>query len=174
MPRKFVSFRSIGAAGKFHLAASFWISALLSICHITDVSAMVPAAPSSIYSASTEIGGRLTPAGYCREGYECGGRDAPPSPQYHARGSEYEEHYDKGWYARPERHERHVETECEEEYEVVEVLPIPEPYHYDPHRGYSCGVRCWYKRLTSGYCGRGCEYYLYRIGRSRGGCIARH
>ena len=29
-----------------------------------------------------------------------------------------------------------------------------------------CGIRCWYWRLRHGYCGPGCEYYGYRLGRS--------
>jgi hypothetical protein len=173
MPGKIASFRSIRAQGIFHVVAGFWFSVLLSICHITDVSAMIPATPDAILSAKTENGARYSPVRYCEEGYECG---------EHERATEYHEpeireedsHYDKGWYTRPERRDRYVETECEGDYEIVEVLPVPEPYDYDPYRGYGCGVRCWYKRLTSGYCGRGCEYYLYRTGRSRHGCRSGH
>lgn len=163
MPGKIASFRSIRAKGLFPVAAGFWFSLLLSICHITDVSAMIPAAPEAIAAAEAQNGARYSPVGYCEEGYECGEQviveeDVP---------------YDKGWYARPERREHYVETECEKNYEVVEV-PVPEPYSYDPYRDFRCGVRCWYKRLTSGYCGRGCEYYLYRIGRSRHACNSGH
>lgn len=172
MPRNSISFRSISPARHCHLAAGFWISVLLSICHITDVSAMVPVAPASILSNSTDIGPRHMQAGYCEGDYDC---EAPgKSAQYHAPGGEYDQHYDKGWYAKPDRTERHVTTDCVEEYEVVEVLPIPEPYDYNPHSDYRCGVRCWYRRLTSGYCGRGCEYYLYRVGKSRQNCSGRH
>lgn len=173
MPGKTASFRSIRARAIFHVAAGFWFSVLLSICHITDVSAMIPAAPDAILSAKAQNGVLFSPARYCEEGYECG------EPE---RGTEYREriivdedvHYERGWYTRPEPRERYIETECEKDYEVVEVLPVPEPYYYDPYRGYTCGVRCWYKRLTSGYCGRGCEYYLYRTGRSRPTCRSGH
>ncbi|MDX2265953.1 MAG: hypothetical protein NW215_13410 [Hyphomicrobiales bacterium] len=26
----------------------------------------------------------------------------------------------------------------------------------------TCGAGCWYRRLKDGYCGHGCDYYLYR------------
>lgn len=26
-----------------------------------------------------------------------------------------------------------------------------------------CGVKCWYARLRAGYCGRGCDYYRFRM-----------
>lgn len=164
MPGRTASFKSRGSA-IFQVAAGFWFSVLLSICHITDVSAMTPAAPNAILSAKAQNGAVLTPAGYCGDGYECGEERVEKRREHVIVEEEIHEH--KGWYARPERY---VETECEKNYEIVEVLPEPEPYHYDPYRGYACGVRCWYKRLTSGYCGRGCEYYLYRIGRSRPSC----
>jgi len=171
MPRKFVSFRSISASS-IHLFASFWISVLLSICHITDVSAMIPATPAAILSTKIDIGARHVPVGYCQDGYEC--PDQEPPAQYHSRVDRYDEDYDNGWYARPDPREPHIVTECDDDYEVVEVLPVPEPYYYDPYRHSPCGVRCWYKRLTSGYCGRGCEYYLYRIGKPRRTCHSRH
>jgi hypothetical protein len=162
MPGKIASFRSIRAKAIFHVAGGFWFSALLSICHITDVSAMIPAAPDAILSAKAQSGARYSPVRYCEEGYECGEREVRE-----------EIHYDKGWYTQPERRDHYVETDCERDYEIIEV-PVPEPYFYDPYREYTCGVRCWYKRLTSGYCGRGCEYYLYRTGRSRHACNSRH
>lgn len=34
-----------------------------------------------------------------------------------------------------------------------------EPVYWDDH----CGVRCWYQRLRAGYCGRGCDYYRFRL-----------
>lgn len=172
MPRKFVSFRSIGPSGTSHLAAGFWITVLLSICHITDVNATMPGVQPAPLTAKTDGGARFMPVRYCEDGYECGDRD--PAPQYHARGDGYDDHYDKGWYTRPDRYESDAETECEDGYEIVEVRPRPEAYDYDPYYGYTCGVRCWYKRLTSGYCGRGCEYYLYRLGKTRTACRSRH
>lgn len=172
MPREFTSFRSIGTQGAFHLAASFWISVLLSICHITDVNAMIPAVPKLNQSIKIEAGPRHMHAGYCEDGYACGEQEPPV--QYHARNDTYDDRYDKGWYARPERNRAHTVTECEEGYEIVEVYPVPEPYHSEPYRNERCGVRCWYRRLTSGYCGRGCEYYLYRLHKSRWACRSRY
>jgi hypothetical protein len=26
-----------------------------------------------------------------------------------------------------------------------------------------CGIKCWYQRLRAGYCGRGCDYYRFRM-----------
>lgn len=145
MPRKFLSFRSIGAQGAFPLVASFWISVLLSICHITDVNAMIPTVPKLNQTIKTGTPLRTMPAAY-----------------------------KNGWYAEPIRDKSHFVAECEEGYEIVEVHPVPEPYYYDPRRQYPCGVRCWYHRLTSGYCGRGCEYYLYRLGKTRPTCRRRY
>ena len=172
MPRKFASFRSIGTQGTFHLVASFWISALLSICHITNVNAMIPAVSASILSTKIEVGARHTPAAYCRSGYDC--RKPAPTVQHHARNDPYDGQHDNGWYEQPVHSEPHIVTECEEGYEIVEVHPLPTPYHYDPYRRDPCGVRCWYRRLTSGYCGHGCEYYLYRIGKTRPTCRRRY
>lgn len=172
MPGKIASFRSIRAKNVFHVAAGFWFSVLLSICHITDVSAMIPASPGAILSAKAQHGALHSPARYCGDGYECGEHER--GEEYRVRDSRDEAHYERGWYTRPDRRDHYAEIECEEDYEIVEVLPAPEPYYYDPYRGYTCGVRCWYKRLTSGYCGRGCEYYLYRLGKSRHACRSRH
>lgn len=67
-----------------------------------------------------------------------------------------------------------VEVPCEE-------TPLPRVYTYraDPPGGYVerrgyveeevarderfCGVRCWYQRIREGHCGRGCDYYMFRL-----------
>jgi hypothetical protein len=50
---------------------------------------------------------------------------------------------------------------CEEEDRVRRAY-APPPYD---GRGYDewCGIRCWYHRLRAGYCGRGCDYYRFRM-----------
>ena len=37
-----------------------------------------------------------------------------------------------------------------------------------------CGVRCWYKRLRAGYCGRGCDYYRFRMTEFPAGPLGRN
>ncbi|MGB0084379.1 MAG: hypothetical protein WBP94_03245, partial [Rhodomicrobiaceae bacterium] len=42
--------------------------------------------------------------------------------------------------------------------------PPPPPAEYgEPVWERWCGVRCWYRRLRAGYCGRGCDYYRFRL-----------
>jgi hypothetical protein len=68
-----------------------------------------------------------------------------------------------------------IEVPCE-----AEQRPLPRVYTYraDPPGGYVerrayedevvreesyCGVRCWYRRIREGHCGRGCDYYMFRL-----------
>ncbi len=37
-----------------------------------------------------------------------------------------------------------------------------------------CGVKCWYWRLRAGYCGRGCDYYRFRMTQFREGPLGPH
>jgi hypothetical protein len=46
-------------------------------------------------------------------------------------------------------------------YTVAPVAPPPAVDQY----GELCGVKCWYNRLREGYCGRGCDYYRFRMTR---------
>jgi hypothetical protein len=52
----------------------------------------------------------------------------------------------------------------------------PEPYHpYDAETVKEwCGIGCWYRRLTSGYCGRGCDYYFYRLNKFPEGTLPKY
>jgi hypothetical protein len=38
------------------------------------------------------------------------------------------------------------------------LLPRSEKVYDEP-----CGIKCWYDRLRAGYCGRGCDYYRFRM-----------
>jgi hypothetical protein len=55
---------------------------------------------------------------------------------------------------------------------VRDALPPREPY-MDYDEDY-CGVRCWYRRLKAGYCGRGCDYYSYRLDAYPTGSLRRY
>ncbi len=174
MARHSKIFTQIPARGSAHLAAAFWISVLLSICHITEAGAMSGARLAYIAEAGLSAPAiRLTPIQVAgrpcgREWSDCeeDGRRA-----YHGRAAQ------AAYRApRPARYDRRHPPEaiiCEEGFvydPAFDALPAPEPYHYDPDRRYECGVRCWYKRLTTGYCGRGCDYYRFRTGKKRLAC----
>jgi len=45
------------------------------------------------------------------------------------------------------------------------TAPLRSPETFDE----PCGIRCWYKRLRAGYCGRGCDYYRFRMTQFPGG-----
>jgi hypothetical protein len=55
-----------------------------------------------------------------------------------------------------ERYAAHTEV-------VIERPVIRETYRSVETYDEPCGVRCWYKRLRAGYCGRGCDYYRFRM-----------
>ncbi len=58
----------------------------------------------------------------------------------------------------PERYERHAYAGA-----PGEPAPPPPPGYGGPPWEEWCGVRCWYRRLRAGYCGRGCDYYRFRM-----------
>lgn len=110
-------------------------------------------------------------AGYCPDGsYGCSSHERSPAPSRDAYASHLAP--PQGAY---EAHEPPPLPPCQATRSVSHVPPFDRPIARDlhpdrlrAHRLYdedSCGVRCWYRRLTTGYCGRGCDYYIYRAHR---------
>ena len=74
-------------------------------------------------------------------------------------------------YLHEERTVIHAKPDCVEEPHAVHTYAVHEPAVRDPilrdrpAETYEepCGIRCWYKRLRAGYCGRGCDYYRFRM-----------
>ena len=60
-----------------------------------------------------------------------------------------------------------AKLDCVEEHSVVRTHTVRDttinrsPITYEE----PCGVKCWYARLREGYCGRGCDYYRFRMTR---------
>jgi hypothetical protein len=44
------------------------------------------------------------------------------------------------------------------------IAPVVAPPAVD-YYGEPCWIKCWYNRLREGYCGRGCDYYRFRMTR---------
>lgn len=61
----------------------------------------------------------------------------------------------------------HAKPDCAEEHPVVQTNAVQETGVHRSPETYEepCGVRCWYARLRAGYCGRGCDYYRFRMTR---------
>jgi hypothetical protein len=75
------------------------------------------------------------------------------------------------WEPVPERHAVPYEPPAYEEPCLEDRRPArtyvyhapPPPRDYPVYEGDWCGIRCWYRRLRAGYCGRGCDYYRFRL-----------
>ncbi len=107
-------------------------------------------------------------AGYCPDG-RAGCPDYEPEPQYAPP-------IGAGHWSQPQEPESNRASNAEPCEEKKYAAHVFEPY---PARGSHyrkvakpvyeeelkdwCGVRCWFRRLRSGYCGRGCDYYLFRL-----------
>jgi hypothetical protein len=116
-------------------------------------------------SIGADAGTLLLRAGLCADGsYDC--PDYVPARDYPPR-----DHANR--WAPPPGHyepEGHYEEQppCEEPepryaaHSFVEHVDPP-PHLHEGDWDALCGVRCWYRRLRAGYCGRGCDYYRYRL-----------
>jgi hypothetical protein len=137
-------------------------SVLLTLCAVAiqtaGANALTATAPVAGLEAAATTGNSAAVllAAYCDRGRPC------PDDEPEARPS------------RPYKVGPPVEVPCDE-------APLPRAYTYraDPPQGYverrayeeedvvrderSCGIRCWYRRIREGYCGRGCDYYLFRL-----------
>jgi hypothetical protein len=136
--------------------------------------------PASLIGAAgqainSNAGALLLRTGLCADGsYDC--PDYPP-----ARARARHDHAYR-WAPPPGHHEPEGyrdEPPCEERksryaaHRFVEHVEPP-PYLYEGEWDALCGVRCWYKRLRAGYCGRGCDYYRYRLNDHPEGTLYAH
>jgi hypothetical protein len=78
------------------------------------------------------------------------------------------------WEAEPEpepyvRRERPATEDCVEQERYAAHSYVPRDRRVTRRLDESvddddfCGIRCWYRRLRNGYCGRGCDYYRFRL-----------
>jgi hypothetical protein len=95
----------------------------------------------------------VTPVSGCRGGHDCAADpaehrwepEARPIPDVPCERAEYRPRvYAYAYRTEPEPviRERTFIEEGDDEY---------------------CGVRCWYRRIRQGHCGRGCDYYQFRL-----------
>ncbi|HEY7646495.1 MAG TPA: hypothetical protein VH858_15755 [Hyphomicrobiales bacterium] len=130
--------------------------------------ALPGAVPAAALERTAEAGAGLPvirTAG-CRDGGSPCLDDGPP-PYEPPRGRV------SRWEPAPERHGGPYEPAVQEEpcledrrpsRNYVYHAPAPPPLRgYEGYEERWCGVRCWYRRLREGYCGRGCDYYRFRL-----------
>lgn len=104
-------------------------------------------------------------AGLCAE-------DGEPCPAYEPSPYATRPAPTRRWEPEPapyryeERAVIHAKPDCVEERYAAHTYAVREPAV--PRRSEEtyeepCGIKCWYKRLRAGYCGRGCDYYRFRM-----------
>jgi hypothetical protein len=106
----------------------------------------------------------------CDQGEPCGGYD--PGPYVHARQWEPE----PAPYVHEERPVVRIQPDCEEERYAERARVVrqrPRERHSGEVYEEACGIKCWYNRLHAGYCGRGCDYYRFRMTEFREGKLGR-
>ena len=98
-------------------------------------------------------------AGLCTE-------DDEPCPAYEPNPNKTRPVHARRWEPEPYRYEERAvippKPDCVEERYAAHTHAVREiavPRHSEETYEEPCGIRCWYKRLRAGYCGRGCDYY---------------
>jgi hypothetical protein len=119
-------------------------------------------------------GAPLVRAGLCPQGEPCKVHQEPS----------YEPHKGRPRDWRPAAHgvayeteppTVYIEEECAEERpRARRYVAHPPPVYEGPGWHEYCGIRCWYRRLREGYCGRGCEYYFFRLTEFPEGKLSRY
>ena len=108
--------------------------------------------------------------------------DGAPCPGYEPRQYAPEPIHARHWepepppYVREERPVARVNPDCVEERYAARSHFVREarvPRNPDDVYEEPCGIKCWYKRLRRGYCGRGCDYYRFRMNEFREGKLGR-
>lgn len=130
---------------------------------------------------SVSTGGPGAYAGLCPDGRP-GCPDHRPDPQYALPAQAYTAPDAPPRYYQPAASE--TLPPCDEKQYAAYGFQqyAPKPYEApEPHGPYVtetvkewCGVGCWYRRLTSGFCGRGCDYYLYRLNKFPEGTLPKY
>jgi hypothetical protein len=134
-----------------------WRLVVLTLCALVIQTGAANALNAAFAIPAQQDAGPVAaqPAAYCERGRPCPEEEEAPS--------------------RPYKVGPPVEVPCE-----AEERPLPRIYTYraDPPGGYVerrayedevvreesyCGVRCWYRRIREGHCGRGCDYYMFRL-----------
>jgi hypothetical protein len=109
-------------------------------------------------------------AGFCED-------DGGPCPAYDPGPYAAQPHRARRWEPAPEPsvEERtivHAKPDCVEEHYAAHPYAGGRPTvppHSEEVYDESCGVKCWYRKLRDGYCGRGCDYYRFRMTEFREG-----
>jgi hypothetical protein len=98
------------------------------------------------------------------------GENGEPCPAYEPSPYAARPAHASRWEPEPYLHEEkavvHAKPDCVEERYAARAYPVHETaVTYRSAETYEepCGIRCWYKRLRAGYCGRGCDYYRFRM-----------
>jgi hypothetical protein len=150
-----------------HVFRQALISAVCAACLSAASAAAAPyAQPGQAYQSGHEWAAQpLIRAGLCPDGQPC-------PPGYEPSPYADPPVYARNWKPEPapypyEGPAPHAKPDCpEERYAVHGPVVAHEPRalrrsketYEEP-----CGIRCWYARLRAGYCGRGCDYYRFRM-----------
>lgn len=134
---------------------SVWLLGMAAIMLLQVAGAGAVPGPGA-YAAANAAGLPLLQVRQCADGRPCPDYVDAPVPR------EYPVGYDRD----PPPYPPQDHEDCIEDPHAARLYPVrtpPAPYYGDPMREEPCGIRCWYQRLRAGYCGRGCDYYRYRM-----------
>lgn len=136
------------------------VASSLLLPHLDRVNAM-PAADLASNGADLKktVGSWLVRTGLCPDGRPCADADEAGYTVTPGHGPRWEQEQP---YYLPEA----ADDDCVEDRHAARAFPVRTPP--PPRFGNSvyeepCGIRCWYRRLREGYCGRGCDYYRFRM-----------
>ncbi|WP_088347426.1 MULTISPECIES: hypothetical protein [Rhodomicrobium] len=150
-----------------------WLAAIAAIALLAAARADAMPGASAAIGLHREAGLTLARGGPCPDGRPCA------EGRYEEAPYEVPRHYPQGWKGDPPPYPPEAENsdDCVEDPYAARAYPIrtpPAPYPGDPMLEEPCGVRCWWRRLRAGYCGRGCDYYRYRMTAFPEGHLGRH
>lgn len=156
----------------FGLAAAW----LLLLIALADAGSATAAPGGALAAGAVPVrqaaGALLMPIGLCPDGHPCADYEEAP---YEAprRGP-------PAWDRKappPYPDEAYEHDDCIEDRYAARAYAIrtpPPPLYGEPAWEEHCGIRCWYRRLREGYCGRGCDYYRFRMTAFPEGHLGRH
>jgi hypothetical protein len=147
-----------------------WMLCVLALNAGAALAAPQAAPGLSLSAWQSFAAGPVISAGFCEE-------DGGPCPAYEPEPYAAQHVNARRWEPAPEPYveERtivHARPDCVEEryaaHPYAEGRPTV-PHSSEEVYDESCGVKCWYRKLRDGYCGRGCDYYRFRMMQFREG-----
>lgn len=140
------------------------ISVMCALCWDAGVGFAAPYAQhgQAVADWRASVGIPVIRVGRCADGAPCPGYRHSDRQDYAGRWDPAPERYADDRPAIPP-----PPADCVQDPYVAQgytAAPVPPPPVVDQY-GEFCGIKCWYNRLREGYCGRGCDYYRFRMTR---------